>query len=766
MNIFRFRPLALGCCLFILFSLVFLYTNLLFLIILCSISIVAGIIFLVLQIKKRRHFCVVALAICVLVILSAVASYFTFDYPYSKLESYQDEDVRVELVVDDILYRGSGYNEYRVKVKSINGKRMRENLSLTSGFDLTPGERLSATAAITLHDHDDISENSYDMSNKVLGSITLRDDVTFGEKSRNPIYFAKRINQSISNFFANHYKEDASSLMSAMLIGNRSNLDPIISYQFRRAGVSHLLALSGMHVSILCFAMAKLCQLLRVPRRPASISIISFLTIYAVLAGMSPSIIRASIMTGIIMLGRCLMREHDSLTSLCFAAALIAFFSPNARLDLGYWMSVFATLGILLVGIVEDALRRWKLKKQRPEDAVAEKPQRPGWFKRFVYYQLVLPILFTVSATLMTLPFSCFVFGEMSILFLLTNLVFPFLMTLFLYLALVTLPLWFLRSLTNLAATGYIALMGWVSNSPNILINLSAVYIKIALLLLLLSIVCFLVLKIRRKKAWVIVISSLFLVFCASIGISAYRINHDTSVHYASYRYRDDFIILHDEGKTVVSAISSSSYLSLKTPLSVLSELGENEIDILYLPHYHEEIGTALDTLVGKTMIHSICVLIPACDEEMQAYNSLALACERYGIDLFQLDGSTFTCGEIEVSALPRKESTKKEEFSNAAMRISVGDESILYFSAGYTTSIAFTPGKSPFDSSADVLIFGCHGSDVERKTPPNYPLTRETHTILRCAKDVGIALTDEEYDIYKIIDVKKNCTCWCKHYD
>ena len=98
----------------------------------------------------------------------------------------------------------------------------------------------------------------------------------------------------------------------------------------------------------------------------------------------------------------------------------------------------------------------------------------------------------------------------------------------------------------------------------------------------------------------------------------------------------------------------------------------------------------------------------------------------------------------------------KNEEHSNSAFYAEISGETILYCSAGYTTSDAFTEDSTIFTKQASILIFGAHGSAAAKEAEPNYPLTDSTHTLLQCVKDLGISLSPEEYQVYTSITVLK----------
>lgn len=137
------------------------------------------------------------------------------------------------------------------------------------------------------------------------------------------------------------------SLVCAMLLGLRDGITPETREVFSRLGISHLLAISGLHLSVLSGSLFRLLCLLRVPRRAACMTSAAFAVLFCALCGFPYSLVRAMLMyvlyCGAIIAGR----DPSSVDALCFAGALICLCSPSAVTALSFQMSFTATLGIV-----------------------------------------------------------------------------------------------------------------------------------------------------------------------------------------------------------------------------------------------------------------------------------------------------------------------------------------------------------------------------------------------------------------------------------
>lgn len=761
MNLFRNRPLCLGAALFLVTAIFCLFlpfvAKLAFLICL----LVAGILLLLLF--RRRTLAVTCL--CLVCALAAGISLLAFDMPRLSCREYDGKTVEITAIVTEVQTKTDDYTCYAVRTDTVNGSRTRIRLGMFVWNDerMAVGDTFEATVSVTLYPARDYREHRYEYANALVGEAAPEDGFAVTGHRNTPVALAMSLRDKAVSYFLNSYHSDAASLMSAMLLGARTPLSPYMSNQFRRAGLAHLLALSGVHVAILCAAIRRLCSLFRLPKRATSVVILLFLLGYSLLTGLSLSILRAAVMTGVVMLGGLLRREHDSVTSLFFAAALICTFSPYALLDLGFWMSVCATFGILVIGECRERIRE---KRSVQEEVVPTGPRFSKLVQSVAINYLLMPVLISLSATLLTLPITCFFFSTFSPMFLPANLIFPALMTPFLYCSLLSLPVFPLRRLTDLFATGFMKLLSSFSGVSGALISLDFLPFQVLLLVFIAVLLFYLLAPLRKRRGTVrravAILCSLFVCMGVSLLISQLLRRAQTDITYVSSSTNDEYIILRDKGKTVLCAVTRGSYSSFRYALDELDELGEYDIELLYLPHYHPEASYTIERLLGRISVSEIAVPTPVCQYETGCCLTLERICEKYGIALTQVpaDSHTVACGGVTVKALPRVVNSDGTE-GTTALCAAVGNSALYYFSAGYTTSDAFEEQSPVFAPPADILIFGSHGTKKQREDPPDYPLSDATDTLLLCNPETGILLTDEEQLLFDRMTIERAPAKW-----
>ena len=138
-------------------------------------------------------------------------------------------------------------------------------------------------------------------------------------------------------------------MLKALLIGDKDDLDAGLKRDFRRLGISHILAISGTHFSVLLGMAAMLLRLLRLNKKQIYVLLLPLALLYMGISGFSPSVCRAGIMAMLSYLAFLLGRTRDACTALFVAVCALIACHPYAVLDVGLWLSFAATFSILIL---------------------------------------------------------------------------------------------------------------------------------------------------------------------------------------------------------------------------------------------------------------------------------------------------------------------------------------------------------------------------------------------------------------------------------
>src|SRR2546427_3716472 len=141
------------------------------------------------------------------------------------------------------------------------------------------------------------------------------------------------------------------ALLAGLLLGERTDLPHELDEGFRRAGVYHVLAVSGFNVALLAAAVFALCHLARVGRRTSAVIAIVVVTGFAAVVGPEPSVLRAVVMAVLVLAALLLERDASVTNSLALAALVILAVRPGDLHDPGFQLSFAATAGIVAAPI-------------------------------------------------------------------------------------------------------------------------------------------------------------------------------------------------------------------------------------------------------------------------------------------------------------------------------------------------------------------------------------------------------------------------------
>ncbi|WP_197413414.1 ComEC/Rec2 family competence protein [Flavobacterium sp. TAB 87] len=254
----------------------------------------------------------------------------------------------------------------------------------------------------------------YCSPSSVLNSNSYRKDIWY--------YCDKIRSRIIENLKVNGLNNDELNVAIALLLGQRQdiNAETITNYQF--AGATHLLAVSGLHVGfVLLFINFFLSRIPNSKRNNFAKLLLTLvcLSFYAILTGLSPSIVRATLMFSAFAISDYLKRPSNTYHTLLLSAFLILLFDSNSLFDVGFQLSYSAVFFIVWMQPL--------FKKYRPQH----------YFFSKVYDLLTV----SLAAQLGTLPLCLYYFHQFPGLFFITNLVVIPLVSIIMYVGIITIIL-------------------------------------------------------------------------------------------------------------------------------------------------------------------------------------------------------------------------------------------------------------------------------------------------------------------------------------
>ena len=160
--------------------------------------------------------------------------------------------------------------------------------------------------------------------------------------------FLSRLRQHLNSILWKHVDQQYAGFASAILLGNREQLDYERRHKFVATGTAHLLAISGLHLGILASVFLLLYQFGLLRRRNALIATMLFVFFYAWLVEFQPPVTRAAILLQLFCLGRLIGRSGFEFNLLAIAGLLILIVNPNDLFSLGPQLSFLAVASFIV----------------------------------------------------------------------------------------------------------------------------------------------------------------------------------------------------------------------------------------------------------------------------------------------------------------------------------------------------------------------------------------------------------------------------------
>lgn len=256
----------------------------------------------------------------------------------------------------------------------------------------------------------------YLKTNNIYGSVNVENIKINNKKKANVLfYLANKLACKIEKTIDDNLEKNEASLLKGILIGKTSDIEEETYKNFRVANISHILAVSGMHVSYIIIG----CNILfekSIGKRKSKYIIIAILIIYMFVTGFSPSIVRATIMGILFMISKIVYRKNDVWTSISLSLLIILVFNPYIIMNIGLQLSYIGTIGIILLQrIVQDVLKNIKFRDKKKVYKINR--------KKILFISKIQEILsVTISAQLVILPFMLYHFNLFGTYFFISNL--------------------------------------------------------------------------------------------------------------------------------------------------------------------------------------------------------------------------------------------------------------------------------------------------------------------------------------------------------
>ena len=261
--------------------------------------------------------------------------------------------VLIGTVRDEGEYKGS-YWQYILGNNKINGEKIKSNILIRSKSKLNFGDRIKAAANFKLPTSIRNS-GGYDYS-KYLKTLDIYITAEIEDTSilqNFDVDLVRRISHMISykvkEFSSKNLDVDEAGILNALIIGDESKISSETQSQYKKAGMIHLLVVSGGHIVFLIMMLEMILKLFNVSKKSSKYVTIIVIILYVFITGATPSIVRAGVACIIIKFSEIIGRENDGYTTLFLVLLLILIKNPFSIFSLSLQLSFFGVLGIMML---------------------------------------------------------------------------------------------------------------------------------------------------------------------------------------------------------------------------------------------------------------------------------------------------------------------------------------------------------------------------------------------------------------------------------
>lgn len=492
------------------------------------------------------------------------------------------------------------------------GKPLRAKFYLDEKLLLQPGDEMLGNFEYRVTTPDGSDEPTAHRGKGIFLLAYQKEELQIRKPDQLPSWtIPARLRHTLLEILDTAFPEDTAAFAKALLLGDRTDIDYKTNTAFKLSGISHVIAVSGLHVTILF----TLINTLVFKRRWLVAAVgIPVLLLFAAVAGFSPSIVRACIMQCLMILAALLNKEYDGPTELAFSCLVMLLVNPLVITSVSFQLSVGCMIGIFLFnGRISGYLTGKFLGNKK----------RLFKVKRWV----ISSVSVTLSAMTLTTPLVAIYFGTVSLVGVLTNLLTLWIISFIFYgIMLVCLLGAFWPAAAGFAATVVSWPIRYVLGVSKLLADfpLSAVY-TVSIYIVLWLIFCYVLLAVfllSKTKKPLVLACCMVIGLCMSLAASWLEPLTDHCRMTVLDVGQGQSILLQSEGKTyLVDCGGSDAEEAADTAAEMLLSQGITCLDGVIVTHFDADHAGGLEFLLSR--VPADVLIVPACIDEHSVFERL-----------------------------------------------------------------------------------------------------------------------------------------------
>lgn len=566
-------------------------------------------------------------------------------------------------------------------------------------LQLVPGDLISGQFRFKITTDGNMGDSTYHQGNGTFLLAYQKGDiqVTPGEQTIRDLPSVLR--HWIESMLESAFPEDTVEFAKALFLGDATDLSYEVDTAFKASGIRHIIAVSGLHVSILFSAI----YLISGKRRGITALLgIPVLLLFAAVTGFTPSVTRACVMQILMILAMLLDREYDSETALSFAALIMLVLNPLAVTSVSLQLSVGCMAGISLAA---GRIREWILSDKCLGEA------KGNGIKAKVKRSFAGSVSITLSSLILTAPLSAMYFGTISIVGVLTNLLTLWIVA-FLFCGILAVCLVGLFWIPGAQGIAWVVSWGiryviWMarmlSNIPVAVVYTKSLYI---VLWLIFCYIIFAVFMVMKKKRPAVLVSCAVIGLCAALFVSWVEPLRDECRVSVLDVGQGQCILFQSDGRTyMVDCGGLGEERTADEAAHTLFAQGVTKLDGVIITHFDSDHCEGAVNLLSR--VDADLVLLPDAEDETGTQEAISNVTE--GTIYPVTDTVELAYSDVTITVIPSHLGNSDNESGlcvlfqteNCAILIT-GDRNVL------GEQLLLRSADIP---DLDVLIVGHHGS-------------------------------------------------------
>ena len=667
-------------------------------------------------------------------------------------------------------------NEYKIETEKINNIKLKKKfILLTKNKEIKYGNKIKLEGTYIKpsksRNYRGFDYSNYLKTENIYGTIEQNGKIELiKEKNINYLFInLYKVKNKIIKNINNKFPEETRGLFLGILLGDKSSIEEDVRQNFADSSLSHILAVSGTHISYVVICISVLFKKLKLNKNIRKVLTSLVLFMYLYLVDFSVSATRAVIMSTIVIMQMLFYRKQDTITTIAFSSIIILINNPYSILNIGFLLSYGGTIGIILF------VNRISIESK--ED----------FFQRFKSYLKDICIV-TISAQTIIMPIIIYYFNTISFTFIISNIIASLIIGPIIMIGLVIIAISFFKiPIISLIIRFYNILIVILVRTADIIskIPMSKIYLKTPTTLEIIfyySVVFLIALLIYIKKSnrkfikktiqiYIYNLKNFFinnrnkvLIFISIvilISITSIKIPKELKINFIDVGQGDSCLITTPQNKKVIvdSGGSESYDVGKNVLLPYLLDKRITKIDYIMISHFDTDHCKGFEYVLENIKVKN--VIISKQSETSENFKQIMKIIRKKRINLIIVQKET----KIKIDNFTTVDilSPQSENIAD-----NMNDNSIVAKFEAYNFSILFTGDasekiekeliKEKINLKSDILKVSHHGSktgtseEFLKSVKPKIALigVGENNKFGHPTKDVIKRLTENKIKIYR----------------